>query len=65
MTPKIQDTQKVELEILIGQGFLYKIPSVPFLPSTPPNGRTHCLPNTINPTILHSSSLGHHHIFVD
>jgi len=48
-------------EILPGQGFVLRNPTIPFLPSTPPNGQREQI--TRSPTILHSSSPSHHNMF--
>jgi len=71
-TPTTQESQKVELEILIGQDFVVKHSSIPFLPSlvlknssifsllsTSKNGQRNHIPNARNPIIFRSS----HHIF--
>lgn len=59
----IQDSQKYGLRVLIGQCFVLKIPMIPFLPSTLPNGQRNHPPHPMNPTILYSSSPSRHHIF--
>jgi len=50
-TPTAEESQKLELEMLIGQGFVLRNPTIPFLPNAPQNGYGDHIPNTINPII--------------